>query len=279
MIDLTGLSLAIFAAFFFGTYYVPLKRINGIDSYTYQFFVGIGAIIVGVSASFLLGIPLQINVIGLIPGIIWAAANLISVNAIRYMGVSGVAIAQAVIVLVSFLWGVIFFQESFESITLAIAGISLLILGLPLISSRDKGSSIRKGFALFVIAGIIWGSVYVAPLMYKMSAGSIIPSMMFGIFVSGILSFSAGKRHTSASGALNSVFSGILWAVGNVSAALSIDYIGLALAGPIPQLAMLVSVSWGVLYFKEVREKGKVVKVIIGGIVLVIGAILLTLAK
>jgi len=279
MIDLTGLSLAIFAAFFFGTYYVPLKRINSIDSYTYQFFVGIGAIIVGVSASFLLGIPLQINVIGLIPGIIWAAANLISVNAIRYMGVSGVAIAQAVIVLVSFLWGVIFFQESFESITLAIAGISLLILGLPLISSRDKGSSIRKGFALFVIAGIIWGSVYVAPLMYKMSAGSIIPSMMFGIFVSGILSFSAGKRHTSASGALNSVFSGILWAVGNVSAALSIDYIGLALAGPIPQLAMLVSVSWGVLYFKEVREKGKVVKVIIGGIVLVIGAILLALAK
>ena len=279
MIDLTGLSLAIFAAFFFGTYYVPLKRINSIDSYTYQFFVGIGAIIVGVSASFLLGIPLQINVIGLIPGIIWAAANLISVNAIRYMGVSGVAIAQAVIVLVSFLWGVVFFQESFESITLAIAGISLLILGLPLISSRDKGSSIRKGFALFVIAGIIWGSVYVAPLMYKMSAGSIIPSMMFGIFVSGILSFSAGKRHTSASGALNSVFSGILWAIGNVSAALSIDYIGLALAGPIPQLAMLVSVSWGVLYFKEVREKGKVVKVIIGGIVLVIGAILLTLAK
>jgi len=279
MIDLTGLSLAIFAAFFFGTYYVPLKRINSIDSYTYQFFVGIGAIIVGVSASFLLGIPLQINVIGLIPGIIWTAANLISANAIRYMGVSGVAIAQAVIVLVSFLWGVIFFQESFESITLAIAGISLLILGLPLISSRDKGSSIRKGFALFVIAGIIWGSVYVAPLMYKMSAGSIIPSMMFGIFVSGILSFSAGKRHTSASGALNSVFSGILWAIGNVSAALSIDYIGLALAGPIPQLAMLVSVSWGVLYFKEVREKGKVVKVIIGGIVLVIGAILLTLAK
>ena len=279
MIDLTGLSLAVFAAFFFGTYYVPLKRINSIDSYTYQFFVGIGAIIVGVSASFLLGIPLQINVIGLIPGIIWAAANLISVNAIRYMGVSGVAIAQAVIVLVSFLWGVIFFQESFESITLAIAGISLLILGLPLISSRDKGSSIRKGFALFVIAGIIWGSVYVAPLMYKMSAGSIIPSMMFGIFVSGILSFSAGKRHTSASGALNSVFSGILWAIGNVSAALSIDYIGLALAGPIPQLAMLVSVSWGVLYFKEVREKGKVARVVIGGIVLVIGAILLTLAK
>ena len=279
MIDLTGLSLAVFAAFFFGTYYVPLKRINGIDSYTYQFFVGIGAIIVGVSASFLLGIPLQINVIGLIPGIIWAAANLISVNAIRYMGVSGVAIAQAVIVLVSFLWGVIFFQESFESITLAIAGISLLILGLPLISSRDKGSSIRKGFALFVIAGIIWGSVYVAPLMYKMSAGSIIPSMMFGIFVSGILSFSAGKRHTSASGALNSVFSGILWAIGNVSAALSIDYIGLALAGPIPQLAMLVSVSWGVLYFKEVREKGKVARVVIGGIVLVIGAILLALAK
>ena len=279
MIDLTGLSLAVFAAFFFGTYYVPLKRINGINPYAYQLFVGIGALIVGVSASFLLEIPFEVNFIGLIPGITWTVANLISVNAIEYMGVSGVAIAQAVIVLVSFLWGAVFFQESFQSITLALAGISLLILGLPLISSRDKGSSIRKGFALFVLAGILWGSVYVTPLMYKIHTGSIIPSMMLGIFVSGLLLFFAGKMNASASGALNSMFSGMLWAIGNVSAALSIDYIGLALAGPIPQLAMLVSVSWGVLYFKEVREKDKVSKVIIGGVVLVIGAILLALAK
>jgi glucose uptake protein GlcU len=278
MIDLTGLSLAIFAALFFGTYYVPLKRIS-IDYYTYQFFVGIGALALGILASFLLKIPFEVNIIGLIPGIAWTAANLISVNAIRYMGVSGVAIAQAVIVLVSFLWGVIFFQEPFESMVLAVAGVSLLILGLPLISSRDKGNNIRKGFTLFVLAGILWGSVYVVPLMYKISAGSIIPSMTLGIFMSGVLPFFTGKRHASSSQALNSISSGILWAVGNIAAALSIDYIGLALAGPIPQLAMLVSVAWGIFYFKEVREKGKIVKVIVGGVVLVFGAVLLALAK
>jgi glucose uptake protein GlcU len=278
MIDLTGLSLAVFAAFFFGTYYVPLKRIN-IDYYTYQFFVGIGALAAGISASVWLKIPLEVNIIGLIPGITWTVANLISANAIKYMGVSGVAIAQAVIVLVSFLWGIIFFQEPFQSIVLAVAGVSLLILGLPLISARDGRSNIRKGFLLFVLAGILWGSVYVPPLMYKISTGSIIPSMMFGIFVSGVLVFFAGKKHTSTSYALNSISSGVLWAVGNVAAALSVDYIGLALAGPIPQLAMLVSMAWGILYFKEVREKGKVAKVIVGGVVLVIGVILLALAK
>ncbi|MBM3897671.1 MAG: hypothetical protein FJ358_03995 [Thaumarchaeota archaeon] len=278
MIDLTGLSLAVFAAFFFGTYYVPLKLIS-VDRYTYQFFVGIGALAVGISASILLKIPLEVNITGLIPGIIWTVANLISANAIRHMGVSGVAIAQAVIVLVSFLWGVIFFHEPFQSILLAVAGVSLLILGLPLISARDERSNIRKGFALFVLAGILWGSVYVAPLMYKTSAASIIPSMMLAIFMSGVLSFFAGKKHTSKSHALHSMSSGILWAIGNVAAAVSIDYIGLALAGPIPQLAMLVSVAWGVLYFKEVRDKGKVLKVIVGGVILVIGAILLALAK
>jgi len=279
MIDFTGLSLAVFAAFFFGTYYVPFKRISNIDSYTYQFFVGIGALIVGIFTSLLLRIPLEFNIIGLISGIMWAVANLASANAIRYMGVSGVAIAQAVIVLVSFLWGTVFFQEPFESMALAVAGISLLILGLPLISSRDKGSSIRKGFMLFALAGILWGSVYVVPLTYKISAHSIIPSMMLGVFLSGALSFFAGKRQLSPSNALNSISSGILWAIGNVAAALAIDYIGLALAGPIPQLAMLVSISWGVLYFKEIREKSKITKVIAGGTVLVVGAILLALAK
>ena len=241
--------------------------------------MGIGALIVGIFAALLLRIPLEFNIIGLMSGIMWAIANLVSASAIRYMGVSGVAIAQAVIVLVSFLWGAVLFQEPFQSMVVAVAGISLLVLGLPLISSRDKGSSIRKGFMFFVLAGVLWGSVYVAPLTYKISGHSIIPSMMVGVFLSGAPSFFAGNRQVSPSNALNSLSSGILWAIGNVAAALSIDYIGLALAGPIPQLAMLVSVTWGILYFKEISEKSKITKVIAGAIVLVVGAMLLALAK
>src|SRR3972149_9632726 len=115
MVDTTGLSLTIFAAFFFGTYFVPLKRSKNVNPFTYQAFVGIGALIVGIIASFLLNIPFQDSIIAFIPGIMWAAANFIGVNAVMNSGISWLSISQAVVLLTSFLWGVLFFREPFQS--------------------------------------------------------------------------------------------------------------------------------------------------------------------
>ena len=279
MVDTTGLSLTIFAAFFFGTYFVPLKRSKNVNPFTYQAFVGIGALIVGIIASFLLNIPFQDSIIAFIPGIMWAAANFIGVNAVMNSGISWLSISQATVLLTSFLWGVLFFREPFQSLPLAIVGISLLMLGILLISIGGlKDGNKKRGFAFFVIAGIIWGSIYVAPLSFRMPARSIIPSMMLAVFLSGLVLFLIGRKFQT-SNASNSIFSGILWAIGNVAATLSIDLIGIALAGPLPQLAMLVSVTWGTFYFKEVEGNKKILRMVVGGLVLVLGAILLAFAK
>lgn len=278
MVDATGLSLTIFAAFFFGTYFVPLKRSND-NPFTYQAFVGIGALIVGIITSFLLNIPFQASTIAIIPGIMWASANFIGASAVMNSGVSWLSIGQAVVLLTSFLWGVLFFKEPFQSLPLAIIGISLLMLGILLVSVGGlKDGSKKKGLAFFVIAGIIWGSIYVPPLSFKMPARSIIPSMMLGVFLSGLVLFLI-RRRFQPSNASNSILSGMLWATGNVAATLAIDLIGIALAGPLPQLAMLVSVVWGTFYFKEVEGNNKILRMIVGGLILVLGAILLALAK
>ncbi len=279
MVDITGLSLTIFAAFFFGTYFVPLKRNKNVNPFTYQAFVGIGALIVGIIASFLLNISFQDSIIAFIPGIMWAAANFIGVNAVMNSGISWLSISQATVLLTSFLWGVLFFREPFQSLPLAIVGISLLMLGILFVSIGGlKDRNKKRGLAFFVIAGIIWGSIYVAPLSFKMPARSIIPSMMLAVFLSGLVLFLIGKR-SHLSNAPSSMLSGTLWAIGNVAATLSIDLIGIALAGPLPQLAMLVSVAWGTFYFKEVEGNKKILRMVVGGLVLVLGAILLAFAK
>lgn len=280
MVDTTGVSLAIFAAFFFGTYFVPLKRSNRINPFTYQALVGAGALVVGIISSFLLNIHFQVNITALVPGIMWAIANFIGANAVRYSGMSWLSIGQAAVLLVTFLWGVVFFKEPFQSLQLAIVGVLLLMLGVFLVSigGLNTGKS-RRGLVLFVIAGIIWGSIYVAPLSFEMSARSIIPSMMLGVFISGFTLFLAGRRRFEKADVSNGVLSGMLWATGNVAATLSIDLIGIALAGPLPQLAMLVTVAWGTFYFKEVQGKRKIMKMIAGGVMLVLGAILLAFAK
>src|SRR3972149_2586118 len=110
-------------------------------------------------------------------------------------GISWLSLSQATVLLTSFLWGVLFFREPFQSLPLAIVGISLLMLGILLVSIGGlKDGNKKRGFAFFVIAGIIWGSIYVAPLSFRMPARSIIPSMMLAVFLSGLVLFLIGRK-------------------------------------------------------------------------------------
>lgn len=280
MVDLPAVILSVFAAFIFGTYFVPLKKTKNVDPYHYQFFVGISVLIISTIALFVLNIPFEINTVGILTGILWATANLLTANALKYVGVSKVPIAQGIVVLVSFIWGLVFLQELFQSVLLAVAGIALLIVGMPLIAvGEDKTKDLIKGAILLVLAGLIWGTMFAIPLAFKMEMKSIILSMAIGIFFFGIgsLLFRRGKLELQT--AYNSLFSGTLWSIGNVANILAVGLVGLAIAGPLAQLAILFGVGWGLFYFKEVKSTGKMVKIIIGGIMLVLGAILLAFSK
>jgi len=280
MVDLSAVILSVFAAFIFGTYFVPLKKIENVDPHHYQFFVGISALIISTIALFVLNIPFQMNAVGILTGIMWAAANLLVAYALKYVGVSKVPIAQGTVVLISFIWGLVFLQEAFQSVSLAVAGISLLIVGMPLIAvGEDKTKDLIKGAILLVFAGLIWGTMFVIPLAFKIEMESIILSMAIGIFFFGIGSLLFGRGKLRIQTAYNSLFSGALWSIGNVANILAVGLVGLAIAGPLAQLAILFGVGWGLFYFKEVRNTNKMVKIITGGIMLVLGAVLLALSK
>ncbi len=279
MAELIGILLSVFAGFFFGTYFVPMKKIKDIDLYQYQFFAGIGILLVGIASLFIFNISFEINA-GIITGIMWAIANLLAANALKHVGMSKFPLAQATVVLVSFLWGVVFFQEPFQSVLLAIVGILFLILGIPLIAvSEDRSKTLTKGFVLLFLAGIIWGSTFVVPLLLKIEVNKLIFPISLGAFLSGVLLLVIKGLKFEMRTAYTSIFSGMLWSIGNVASVLALGIIGLALAGPLSQVAILFSVGWGLFYFKDVKTTSKTIKIIIGGIMLVLGAILLAVSK
>lgn len=280
MVEILGVLLSVLAACFFGTYLVPLKKIKNADRYHYQFLVGISAIAINILAVIFLGIGFQVNVPGIITGVMWTIGNLLVANALKYVGVSKIPIANGTIILVSFFLGLLILQETFQSVILALVGLLILLLGLPLVAVRgDDNKDLTKGIMLLVSGGFVWGTMFAIPLLYKIEVNSIILSMGLGVFLSGLFLFAIRRREIETKTIYNSLLSGAIWAVGNIFNIIALGLIGLALTGPLTQLVILVNIGWGLFYFKEIKSSGKMVKIVIGGIILVLGAILLSLSK
>ena len=280
MVELLGALLSVLAACFFGTYLVPLKTMKNVDHYHYQFFVGISAMIISILTVVFLGIGFQINAPGIITGIMWTIGNLLAASSFKYVGLSKFPILNGTIVLVSFFFGLLILQEPFQSTLLALVGLSILLLGFPLVAVRGNSTKdLKKGIILLVSGGLIWGMMFTIPLLSKIEVNSIILSMSLGVFLSGLFLFAIRRRKIEIKTVYNSLLSGAIWAVGNVFNIIALGLIGLALTGPLTQLVILVNIAWGLLYFKEVKEKSVIRKIVVGAVMILIGAVALAFSK
>jgi glucose uptake protein GlcU len=134
------------------------------------------------------------------------------------------------------------------------------------------------GFIAAAMAAIGWGSQFV--LMKKLKSPDPYHFHVFmsiGIFLS---SFAIGLA-VNASLVPNpfGLFSGLIWGIANFAGLNAVALLGLAVGFPLTQLALLVSVAWGLLYFKEIKGKDKILKIVVGAIVLIAGAFLLAFSK
>ncbi len=286
MVELLGLMFAVTAAACFGSYLVPFKKAGKVDVNRYQLLMASGILLSTLIAIPLLGFSFNFTIFGLISGIMWAVGNSISPRAVEFAGLSRAApIWMAGVVIVSFLWGTLLFQDAIQNFLSAIIGIGLLVLGMPLIVSSKTGETKNKmkGIMLAAIAGLVFGS-YVMPLrLSNLQPSNFIFSMSLGIFFAGlaiyIISILNSKKKSENRYFVNGMSSGIIWNIGNISSLFAISSIGLAIGFPLTQLAILFAVSWGVFYFKEVQDKSKIWKTVLGAIILILGAIILAGSK
>lgn len=278
LVENLGFLLALGAALFWGTYMVPFKLSKSQNCPLYQVYLGLGVFISGLIISIVFGYSLNFNMYGLLSGFLWGLASSIFLTAVPTLGLSKAApIVAALVIISTFLWGVLVFGEIPSGILTGSIGILIIIGGVILVSTTGdiQGQNTKKGLLAAISSGLIWGS-QIAPLKigHLETQTSFFP-MCLGIFVTGLsLAFVRGvKFKREAMGA--SISSGVIWNIGNLVSLMAIGLIGLSKAFPITQAANLAAVLWGLFYFKEITAKQKMLQVLIGAIILMIGIFIL----
>jgi glucose uptake protein len=270
------LTSAIGSAICWGTFFVPVRKVNVVSIWQLQGSTGIGVLLFAIPIAFFWGFGILPS--GLLSGAIWTAGNILALYSVRLIGLSRTSpFLAGFSILVSFLWGILFFGEKFNYMVLAIGAIGLLLAGLPLVASAAKASVVqRKGYVIAAASGIVGGS-YVIPMQATHTLQSGFFSSSISIFAIGIPLLFLSQRWIKKE-IIAGVVSGSLFNLGSLSVLIAIASIGITVAYPISQTATLFAVSWGVLYFKEIVHKRNILRVIMGSVMILSGAVLLSLA-
>ena len=274
MVDYFGIAFALVAAASWGTYLVPIKKF-GIDKIFHtQGAMGIGAILFALAILPFYG-SLTLDIAGLSAGAIWITASTLGIFAIKYIGLGRVApLVGSVIIITSFLWGLLFFIEQLSSLEFAVIGIVMLAAGMPLVAVGERNSKDKKGYIITVIAGILWGSLFV-PVRMMSDLETSFFSMSLAIFVIGI-GILIAMRPFRKKETLTGIASGAIWNVGNIASFLAVAALGLTVGYPLTQLALLFNVSWGLLYFKEALQRKSFTAIYAGAAIVIVGSVFLS---
>jgi glucose uptake protein len=272
----SGLISAIGSAISWGTFFVPVRKVNVVDIWKLQGSTGIGVLLFAIPIAFFWGFEILPS--GLLSGAIWTTGNILALYSVRLIGLSRTSpFLAGFSILVSFLWGVLFFEEKFNYMVLAISAIGLLLAGLPFVASAAKASVVqRKGYFVAAASGIVGGS-YVIPMQATHTLQSGFFSSSLSIFVIGVPLLFLSRRWIKKE-VIAGIVSGSLFNLGSLSVLIAIASIGITVAYPISQTATLFAVSWGVLYFKEIVHKRNILRVIMGSVMILSGAALLSIA-
>ncbi len=274
MVDYFGIVFALISAASWGAYLVPIKKFGMNNIFHTQGAIGIGAIIFALAAVPFYG-SLTLDLGGIIAGSIWITASILGIFAVKYIGLGKVApLVGSTIIITSFLWGLLFFNEHLGSLVFAIIGIAMLGAGMPLVAVGERNSNDMKGYIVTVIAGILWGSLFV-PVRLISNLETSFFSMSLTIFVIGIGILIAARNFRKKE-TLTGIASGVIWNVGNIASFLAVAALGLTIGYPLTQLALLFNVSWGLLYFKEASQRKSFTAIYVGAAIVIIGSVLLS---
>ena len=271
-----GLLFAAFAAISWGTFFVPVRKVGIKNIWQLQGATSIGVLLFAIPVGYFWGFEIQLG--GLVSGVIWTIANILALYSVRLIGLARTSpLLAGSSIISSFVWGTVFFSETFDSLIFALTAIGLLLIGLQLVVNGEKGPYIQKrGYFVAVAAGLI-GGTYIIPMQATQTLQSGFFSSSLSIFVIGMSMFLLARKFIKKE-TIAGIISGSLFNLGNFSVLIAVGLIGITLAFPISQTATLFAVSWGMFYFKEVIGRQRIVRVSVGALVILCGAALLAIA-
>ena len=274
-----GILAGVAAALLWGTYMVPFKKSNSLNVIYYQCLMAFAILISGLILTSILGFSITLNIYGVVSGLMWTIGNITALTAIANLGLSkAIPILTSLIIICSFLWGMLVFNELPAGFVMPLFGILLIIVGIVIVSTLGKSESlnVKKGFVAAIISGLVYGS-QLAPLkLGNLSNNQFFFPLCFGIFLSAILIGLVKKVKIEKRLTVYGLLSGVIWNLGNLLSIFAISQLGLAKGFPIAQSAVLISTLWGIFYFREIRKPKEIIQVLFGAVVLLIGIVVLT---
>ena len=281
-LSIIGVLIGIFA---FGTYMVPLKKYPNYSSWSFLAVMAVGALF---CSAIIAGVTGQFNLapVGVLCGLLWVIGGALcfwAVQAEQDLAGTGLR-SMSVSILLSFFSGVVVFQES-TALNFSIPAIACMIIGIWIPASKTK--SVWKNWRS-LLSGAIFGT-YLIP--YKFSALSDMEFLFpfsVGVCVGSVLIvaiMTLKRKKSFGYPKIPTIFafgSGVLWMLGTLAIFWAIaddGMFGYAVGYPLLQLNLVVNQMWGVFVFGEYASRHGRIKLALSTIVILIGAVLLTLSK
>lgn len=275
-----GVLIAILA---WGSYMVPLKKETQLSPLWFQAWVSVGIGASSLAIGALRGFP-SFSLWGVGAGLLWTLGAAFSFLAVKHEGLSGASTRwMGTGILVSFVIGTLVLGESVQ-LWVALPGLALLIGGLLLVSkSGDSKASQASGFAIFhywrsIGAGTIFGSYLLPMQLAQIPSWDFIAPMGAGILLGG-LGLLVGKPVATPRLRWICIGCGLGWNCANIGSLVAVSALGFAVGFPLTQLALLVSISWGVFRFGESPLPSQRRFLALAAISLLFGAALLGLSR
>lgn len=274
-----GAFLAVIA---FGTYMAPLKKWPLFSSWTFLPVLSWGLFISANVVGFLTN-TIQLNSIGLLCGFIWVGGGALCFWAVqKEKDLAGTGVrSMGISILTSFLVGVFLFKEAIH-LYFSIPAILAILLGLSLLA--PQGIHFFRNWRSLA-AGAIFGSYLIPYQLLEMNYMDFIYPFSTGIFItSHLLIFVLYKKRaiqiTPMKGAIFATMgAGVLWMVGTHGCFWALNGLGYAIGYPLTQLNLLVNLMWGIIIFKEYPTAKERLKIVFAAMIILIGALFLTLAR
>lgn len=224
----------------------------------------------------------HIFLISFLSGICWAVGSIGQFMGLKFLGVArSMPISDGGQIVGTSLLGILLGEWSTHySKVFGFSALALIIIGILLTSYREEKGGIqpqwKKGLLVNLVS-IIGFTAYVGVLKYYHINGwsSILPQsigQVVGILLISVVFFRLQPFNKLS---FKNGIVGIIWGVGNIALLLSQARIGLAVAYPISQAAVIISVLGGVFINKERKDRREWIFTGSGMAIILIGLILI----
>lgn len=288
-----GFIFAALTILFFGSWAVPTKTLKQ-DPYIMAFWLTVGHFILSVLIFLLLagkGLRSDILVAPFIAGILWAVGIAAGFVGIKNLGITrALGVWIPAIIIISALWGLLFFGEAkilgTQKLFLTILSIIMLVAAALAIvfstkSKEEKLGNIKLGILASATLALFHGSFFVPLRVIEASIFITFLPFTIGMVLTtlAILLFKRLSIFTDPISISRMVLAGLILGGGNYTALLTIQFLGVAQGYPLAQLGIIVNTLWGTLVFKEVKSLQGKVLIVIGVALALFGAIILNFAR